>query len=586
MAVSNDLKILNLFKKNGLLSEKEHDRINQIIGQGGVDLASLVREKKIVKEADFLKTRAEVLGVPYIKLSGVKIGKEVLKEIPLEAAKNYKIIAFDKIKNELRVGLVNPHDYRAIEAIDFIAKREGLKAKHYLISEQDFKNIISKYETISGKMEEMIDVAKEKFVEPQGELDVLVGAGGAGKDEMGIIKRAPVSKIVSVIIAHAVEGGASDVHIEPLPNSCRVRYRIDGVLHTTLVLPKYLHTAIISRIKVLSRLKIDETRRPQDGRIRLKVNNREIDFRVSILPLYEEEKAVMRILDIEQGMLTLKDIGFMGGQLRIIEEAIKQPTGMVLVTGPTGSGKSTTIFAMISILNKEGVNIVTLEDPVEYYIEGVGQSQVRPEVGFTFSSGLRAVFRQDPDIIMVGEVRDSETAELAIHAGLTGHLVFSTLHTNDSLGAIPRLIDMKTEPFLIASTLNIVIAQRLVKRICLHCKEEAKLPDDIGKEITGELQAVREEATSLGVKMDKPLKFYRGSGCAYCGGTGYKGRIAIGEVLDITPEMKEIIMGDMSTQSIKEELKNQHFITLRQEGFIKVVLGITTVEEVMRVTRE
>jgi len=584
--MNNDLKILDTLKQKKLIQDADYEKLKAVISGGEKDLQTIIAKENLVKEEEFLEIKGKAIGVPFIKLTGQKIDQKVLTSIPEEVAENYKIIAFEKTDKVLKVGMVNPQNFLAIEAIDFIAKRDGIRAEHYLISKKEFKNAVNKYESAGGEIKEILDVAKEKFIEPGEKIRTLIGDEDLSTGELGVIKRAPVSKIVSVIITHAVEGGASDVHIEPLPTSCRVRYRIDGILHTTLVLPKYLHSAIISRIKVMARLKIDETRRPQDGRIRIKVNNKDIDFRISILPLYEEEKAVMRILDIEQGFLTLKEIGFMGRQLRTIENAIKEPTGLILVTGPTGSGKSTTIFAMISRLNKEGTNIVTLEDPVEYYLEGISQSQVRPEVGFTFAAGLRAVFRQDPDVIMVGEVRDSETVELVIHSGLTGHLVFSTLHTNDSIGAIPRLIDMKAEPFLIASTVNIIIAQRLVRRICANCKQETGVPDDVKKEVLDELAEVREEAEALGAKLVDTPAFYKGAGCVYCGGSGYTGRIAIAEVLEISPEMKEIIMSGSRTSDINEELKRQHFINFRQEGFIKVLLGITTVEEVMRVTRE
>jgi len=399
-----------------------------------------------------------------------------------------------------------------------------------------------------------------------------------------ITKTAPVSKIVSVIIRHAVEGQASDIHIEPAQNETRVRYRIDGILHTSLVLPKNVHSAIVGRVKVLCNLKLDETRLPQDGRVRVSINNKDIDLRVSILPLMDEEKVVMRILDMSRGAPSLTELGFIGPGLNIIMAKLKMTDGMFLVTGPTGSGKSTTLFSILNFLNKEGINIITLEDPVEYFIKGINQSQIRPEIGFTFASGLRSLLRQDPDIIMVGEIRDSETAELGIHAGLTGHFVLSTLHTNDALGAIPRFLDMKVEPFLLGSTLNIVVAQRLARKICEYCKEEDKLPqevsDDIKKELAATPPAVIEQL--LPGFDAKKIKFYRGKGCARCGSTGYLGRIALAEVIDVNDKIREFIMENKRNLTLDDLIKNQNFITMKQDGIIKVLMGLTTIEEVLR----
>ena len=364
----------------------------------------------------------------------------------------------------------------------------------------------------------------------------------------------------------------------------RVRYRIDGILHTSLILPKTIHNSVVGRIKVLADLKLDETRMPQDGRIRVNINNREIDLRISVMPLLEEEKVVMRILDVTKGAPTLENLGFMGPGLKIILKNLKKNDGIFLVTGPTGSGKSTTLFSVLTSLNKEGINISTLEDPVEYYVKGVNQSQVKPEIGFTFASGLRSLLRQDPDVIMVGEIRDNETAELGIHAGLTGHFVLSTLHTNDALGAIPRLLDMKVEPFLLGSTLNVILAQRLARKICEHCKIEQKLPLDIVEEVKKELEitpaaVIKQMLPDFDIKK---IKFYRGSGCARCGSTGYTGRVALAEALDVNDEIKEIIMDNKKNITLDDLVKNQNFITMKQDGIIKALLGLTTMEEILR----
>jgi type IV pilus assembly protein PilB len=353
------------------------------------------------------------------------------------------------------------------------------------------------------------------------------------------------------------------------------------------VLPKNIHQAIVARIKVLSNLKLDETRIPQDGRFKITTNNRDIDFRVSILPLISEEKVVMRILDTSKKVPELTDLGYDGRELRIINENIKKTNGMFLVTGPTGSGKSTTLFSILNILNKEGVNISTLEDPVEYFIQGVNQSQVKPEINFTFASGLRSLLRQDPDIIMVGEVRDSETAELAIHASLTGHFVLSTLHTNSSMGTIPRLIDMHVEPFLLGSTLNIIVAQRLARRLCDNCKKEAILSEDLKKELKEEILKIPEGAVKEAIKDFKGFektKIYEKVGCSRCGNTGYSGRVAIAEVLDVNDSIKNLIMDGKRISEESDVIKEQNFTSLRQNGLIKILKGVTTYEEVLRVT--
>jgi len=385
-------------------------------------------------------------------------------------------------------------------------------------------------------------------------------------------------------LRHAIEGRASDIHIEPVGNQSKVRYRIDGVLHTTIVLPIYVHAALVSKIKVMANLKIDETRVPQDGRIRMKIHNKDVDFRISTLPLMGQEKIVMRILETPEKAPSFSDLGFMGLQLKVVEGNIYKPNGLFLLTGPTGSGKSTTLFAALNYLNKEEVNIATLEDPVEYYIPGVNQSQVRPEVNFTFASGLRALLRQDPDIIMVGEIRDNETAELAIHAGLTGHSVLSTLHTNSAMGAIPRLFDMRVEPFLLASTLNAVVAQRLVRKICQKCKTEEKLPPELVENARKTLESIPKEGIFPEVDPNN-IKFYRGKGCANCGQTGYKGRLAIVEAINITRGLQDIVAKGFARKEAEEELKNQHFINMEQDGIQKVILGLTTMEEVLRVSK-
>jgi type IV pilus assembly protein PilB len=400
-----------------------------------------------------------------------------------------------------------------------------------------------------------------------------------------IIDEAPISKIVDVIIRHAIEARASDIHIEPSEEDLRVRYRIDGVLHSSLILPKAVHPAVVSRIKILCNMKIDEQRLPQDGRFHMTLDTKPIDFRVSTFPTVVGETVVLRILDKSTGAPSLDDLGLTGRRLNIVNEAIQKPHGMFLMTGPTGSGKSTTLYAILSLLNKPGVNIVTLEDPVEYFIDGTNQAQIKPEIGLTFASGLRSILRQDPNIIMVGEVRDRETAELAVNSALTGHLVFSTLHTNSAIGAIPRLLDMGIEPFLLTDSINLLAAQRLVRKLCDKCTVESEPTPGIEKVIRDALVGV--DPTELeGINLKK-LKVFAGRGCPVCGNTGFRGRIGIYEVLALSKGVQQLITDRASDLKIQEyAIKEEKMVLMAQDGVIKALRGLTTIEEIVRATKD
>ena len=532
----------------------------------------------LVDPEEFTKFKAKTYNLKYRSLFDIKISDQTLNSIPLEVAENYRIICFEIASKKMKVGVLDPENFKAFEAIDFLAKEQNLQPEYYLISTLSFEQAIRQYKTLGKEVSGALKFKAEEEAAEQIRKKIKE------EEVEEITKTAPVSKIVSVIIRHAVEGRASDIHIEPMQKESRVRYRIDGILHTSLILPRNVHNSIVGRIKVLADLKLDETRMPQDGRIRLIINNKDIDLRVSILPLLDEEKAVMRILDVARGAPSLEELGFMGPGLKVIRKNLEKTGGMFLITGPTGSGKSTTLFSVLTSLNEEGINISTLEDPIEYYVKGVNQSQVKPEIGFTFASGLRSLLRQDPDVIMVGEIRDNETAELGIHASLTGHFVLSTLHTNDALGAIPRLLDMKAEPFLLGSTLNVILGQRLARKICEHCKTEQKMPDDIIEAVKKDLAvtptAVIEQMLP-GYDMKK-IKFYKGAGCARCGSTGYLGRVALAEVLDVNDKIRQVIMDNKKNLTVEDLVKDQDFITMRQDGLIKVLLGLTTMEEILR----
>jgi len=513
------------------------------------------------------------------------VPESILNFLPEEIARTYKVVCFGREGQILKVGLVEPN-LKAMEAINFLAADEKLQSQYYLISNSSWEKAFKQYQ----KIEEEISSALEVRAKEEGEDIVAVQTGAAEEVSAEDINSAPVSRIVSVIIRHAVEGRASDIHIETFGKESRVRYRIDGILHTSLSLPKSIHNAIIARIKVLAKLKLDETRVPQDGRVRLMVNNREIDFRVSTLPLASNEKVVMRILDVSRGAPGLAELGFNKLALTRIDAGIKKTSGIFLVTGPTGSGKTTTLYALLNILNQEGVNISTLEDPIEYEIKGINQSQVRPKIGFSFANGLRSLLRQDPNIIMVGEIRDEETAELSINASLTGHLVLSTLHTNDALGAIFRLLDMKIERFLLSSTLKTVVAQRLARRLCEFCKKPSPLPADTVQSLIKDLEnapfaIVKAELPELAAASEAFTRYptYQAVGCPHCENTGYSSRVAIAEAIEINDQLRDMIDNGDKNINLEAVKKLQDFLSIKQDGIIKVLQGLTTIEEVLRV---
>jgi type IV pilus assembly protein PilB len=516
--------------------------------------------------------------MPFLKKS-VLVLPEVLYLIPEDIAKGNQIIAFEEKDGLVRVGLVDPHNINALNVLRFISEKTQLKFEVNLISPSVFRDMVTQY---SGNAEKAIEEATEALKEDENEEVLLAGSSRSGSN----VQSAPVTKLLSVIIRHAIEGKASDIHIEPFDKEYRVRFRVDGVLYSSLAVPLEVGRAIISRIKILANLKIDEKRKPQDGRFNVIESGHPVDFRVSSLPVMEGEKVVLRLLDKENKLASLENMGIVGRCGDILIKSIKEPFGIILITGPTGSGKSTTLYSCLEVLNKEDRNIVTLEDPVEYTIAGINQSQINPEIGYTFASGLRSILRQDPNVIMVGEIRDNETAELTIHAALTGHLVLSTLHTNSSIGAIPRLIDMGVEAFLLASSLRVVAAQRLVRRICEKCKHEVKVPNKVAEFILSQIEGISvEDLARYGITSVEKISLFEGSGCDDCGNLGYKGRIAIFEAIEVDSGMKDIISEQNGgEQFIKEYAKKQGMITMKQDGILKAIAGKTTFAEIERVT--
>ncbi len=577
-------QLLSLLQSKNIIDAAKAEEIKKIILKNKESLSSFLIGQKIVDEEKLAELSAELYNLPYSNLMNEEVPEATLNFLPEEIAKTYQIICFGRENKILKVGMIEPN-LKAMEAINFLATDEKLQVQYYLVSRSSWAKVFKQYQ----KIEEEISSALEVRAKEEGEELVAVKTEN---EEINTedINSAPVSRIVSVIIRHAVEARASDIHIETFGKDSRVRYRIDGILHTSLTLPKSIHNSIIARIKVMAKLKLDETRVPQDGRIRLVVNNREIDFRVSTLPLASNEKVVMRILDVSKGAPSLEGLGFNKLSLRRISNGMKKTSGIFLVTGPTGSGKTTTLYAMLNILNQEGVNISTLEDPIEYEVKGINQSQVRPKIGFSFANGLRSLLRQDPNIIMVGEIRDEETAELSINASLTGHLVLSTLHTNDALGAVFRLLDMKIERFLLSSTLKTVVAQRLARRLCENCKQEAKLSPEAVDDVIAELKKVplsivQEELpgfTTPETVLDTH-KTYKAVGCQRCENTGYSNRVAITEVIEINDQLRDLIDKGDKNLNIEVVKSLEDFISIKQDGIMKVLQGQTTMEEILRV---
>jgi type IV pilus assembly protein PilB len=524
-----------------------------------------------------------------IDWDNLMIPKEIVSSIPLESVEKYGFIPFRSGDDFIDIAILDIEDINTQNAIQFYSRKNEKKVRVFKVTEDVFKNLLKKVKN----PEVGIGRALRDLEESAEEEKSRVSSVNLRKEQSSnkIVQDAPVAKMVEVILKNAIDGKASDIHIEPIEDNVRVRYRVDGILHSSIFLPQKVGPAIVSRIKILSNLKIDEKRKPQDGRFRINDLDEMIDFRVSTFPVSHGEKVVMRILNKSEGLVSLDDLGLRGEELEKVKEIIKEPFGIILVTGPTGSGKSTTLYSILKILNKEGNNIVTLEDPVEYMVDGISQSQVKPEIDYTFASGLRSVLRQDPDVIMVGEIRDSETAELAIHAALTGHLVLSTLHTNDSIGAVPRLIDMGIQPFLLSSALKLVVGQRLVRKICKNCRAEqedvsAEVQNIIRKELKGITPKVLKEIGFSSSDIEADHKLYYGKGCSKCLKNGMKGRMGIFETLEIDRDLAKTINKDISRGDVEDVAKRNGFTTMKQDGIIKALQGLTTFEEIERVTED
>lgn len=578
------IKIMNLIQqlvKNKLLSKEESASLEFEVKNSGKKEEEIILERKLIPEETLFVLKSEILKIPLVTPQE-DIPLKILEFIPEDSAKYYQMIPLSQKEDILEVGMIYPEDLKAQEALKFLARQGKFSYRISLINPFVFENLFKQYKNLKKEVTQALE-------ELETELKIEKGGTKSStriESEMDkLVEEAPVTRVVAVMLRHAVEGSASDIHIEPGRDKLRIRFRLDGVLYSSLFLPLKIHPAVVARIKILSNLKIDETRIPQDGRFSTRIEGKDIDYRVSTFPTALGEKVVIRVLNPLEGLKGFEGLGLEKRNFEVIQRAIKKPFGLILLTGPTGSGKTTTMYCILRVLNKDEVNIVTLEDPIEYFIEGVNQSQIKPEIDYTFSTGLRHILRQDPNIIMVGEIRDEETATLATHAALTGHIVLSTLHTNNASGVIPRLIDLGIKPFLIPPTLSVAIAQRLVRRLCPECKKEIKPPQKIKEMIVREIDAL-----PLIIKKDfvvpDPLTIWEPVGCKKCNSKGYTDRIAVYEILEMTSELGEIILKSPSEDKIFEEAQRQGMITMKQDGILKVLRGITSIEEVVRVAEE
>lgn len=589
----SDEKVERLLKQGGIINESQLDELKTLAERSNQSLQETVIEQKIISDEDLTKLIGESIGVPFVSLEPKDILDDVLKKIPEHIARQYNVVLFEMGEDgSLSLAMEDPDD---VQALNFIQKQIGYNIKVFLATKSNILDCLENYRgNFDDEIDEVISIQKDVSAEDQ----------NVNQDDFA--ENSPIAQTVNLLLEYAIKSSASDIHIEPREEYVQVRYRIDGVLKEVNKLPRNVHGALVSRIKILSNLKIDERRVPQDGRFKIKVSGKQYAFRVSTLPIADGEKVVMRILDESNQAVKLDQLGYWGLSLTTVKDAMAQPNGMILVTGPTGSGKSTSLFSVLSELNTPDVNISTIEDPVEYKIPGVNQTQTNAKAGMTFASGLRALLRQDPNIIMVGEIRDGETANLGVQAALTGHLVFSTLHTNNAATCLPRLLDMGIEPFLIASTVKAVIGQRLVRRLCMNCRQEYipnaeelgyiaemfNLTSDSMHRIHDlETQALNDKIggdTPMGSTEQTIARLWKPNpeGCDECGHNGFKGRVGIYEVLGISIPIQKMITANATSNDIQEQAIIEGMVTMQMDGLIKSLRGITTTEEVLRATRE
>lgn len=559
--------------------ENEIEKYEKESQERGLTLEKYLIERKLITEDQLYNTLAENQGFPFVNLKNENIRKDILFLIPEPIATTHQIIAFGKTDSELKIATTNPHN---LQIFEFLSKKISLDVVVYITTPQSIDESLKLYHKgLKAEFKDLTDQSSDTGTTKEGDIKLTELAHDL-----------PVIRIVDTLLEYAILEDASDIHIEPYEKEVLVRYRIDGVLKKVMTLPKTVHAGIVARIKILANLKIDEHRLPQDNRFKVSTKDYKVSFRVSVVPTYDGEKVVLRALNEQTGIIGLDLLGFSKKGLEAVKRNIEKPHGLVLVTGPTGSGKTTTLYSILNILNKPEVNITTIEDPIEYRIPGLNQSQINPKIGYTFASGLRSFLRQDPDIIMVGEIRDQETAEIAIHAALTGHLVLSTLHTNSASATLPRLTEMGVPSFLVSSTTNVIIAQRLARKACQECLESYTLTKEeitkLEKQINLDsiLETLEREGIITKKQEKETLLFYRGAGCKKCNNTGYKGRLGLYEVLEITPEISELILKGSDSDAIELAAKQKGMLTILEDGFIKAKSGITTIEEILRIAQD
>ena len=574
-------KLIELLVNEGLIEKSVIDDALKRASESGKPLFSLLSEEGLLDNELLVHGVAQVSGVPYVNLSNSVISQDILSLLPSDVAERFMAVPLAEVQNRLAVAMIDANN---VQAVDYLSNRIQRPIKVFLASEESVRHVLDQYKTDLSSVNVAAQASQEESLSEAGNIKTIV-------------QDSPISRALSTILEYAVKSHASDVHIEPLEKALKIRCRVDGVLREIMQLPKSIEPALVSRIKILSNLKIDEHRIPQDGQFAVNVAGKEVDLRIAISPVVWGEQVVIRLLDKSGSSFNLEDMGYAGRALRTIRKGIKRPNGMILTSGPTGSGKSTSLYALIKEIKDDTVNIVTLEDPVEYKMDGVNQIQVNAEVGLTFASGLRSILRQDPDIVMVGEIRDNETANLAIQAALTGHLVFSTLHTNSAAGVLPRLLDMGIEPFLIASTVNTIIGQRLVRRVARRrdIYQSSPLETQAIREAVGGLlpqtrEQVAQYAQDLGYE-SLPLATQASFALAKGKDTpqtprGYAGRAGLYEVMDITEEIQNLIVKRATSAEIQRMAIQQGMITMRQDGYLKALNGITTIEEVNRVAAD
>lgn len=595
--------LLTYLQQQGLISPQDATRVQIERTRSPKSEETLIREMGLADNISIAKAKSVIFNIPFIDLTNLSIPESVIAELPVESMKQYNTVPFERGNDFVKLAMLDPFDVQATQAIQQ-KYAPNTKLQIHITTEESISHVLDR--RIGDVMSTEVTEALEDVQVPVQEI----------KEDPNLIdsidlKSAPVARIVNSILQYAVTSKTSDIHIEPMENRLRVRFRVNGMMTERLVLPKTLTPAVVSRVKILSNLKIDEKRVPQDGRFQIKVNGSKIDIRVSVMPTIHGEKVVMRLLESDTSGITLESTGLRGHAYKIFMDALSVTNGIVLVTGPTGSGKTRTLACALMKVNDPTVNIISLENPVEIRVPGVTQVQINPDVGLTFAMGLRSVLRQDPDVVMVGEIRDEETAQLAVQASLTGHLVLSTLHTNSAAAAIPRLLDMKVESYLLASTIRVLVAQRLPRKICPHCMQPIQASPELTEDILKTLSSIQNfdivqyinrvnatkkqkgEEGSASLKDasigpdGKPIIYtYKGAGCDRCGGSGYSGRVGIFEVLDVNEKVSRMIMDNVTAQDIENEAVKNGMITMAQDGYLKALEGMTSIEEVMRVSKE